>query len=100
MFMGWRPDSMELSTFPTQAFPAISIIIPTGLFVEIDKLSLKLTGKCKGARIFKAILGGRKEQNWKAYTFQFEYSYKVNNSTVIKTFGAGRKINKQVKGTA
>ena len=42
----------RLSTIPMK--------IPTGFFAETDKLILKVTQKCKGTRIAKIILGGKK----------------------------------------
>lgn len=45
----------------THRFNAIPFIIPTAFFVEMDRLILKLTWKCKGPGIANTIL--RKKNN-------------------------------------
>lgn len=39
-------------------------IIPAGVFVEIDKLTLKFMWKCKGHRISKAFLKKEKDSHY------------------------------------
>ena len=57
---------VKIVTFPIliYKFIAISIKIPPGFYVEIDRLILKLVWKCKGPTIAKIALRGKKQIWW------------------------------------
>lgn len=80
MFTDWRANIVKLQISPKMIyrFHKITIKIP-GVFVEIDRLILKLIWKCKRPRTGKAILQKNKIGELTLTRFQ---NYKT---TIIKT---------------
>ena len=78
MIMDWKLTIVKLAQIPLMdyRFSMISASI-LGDFVEIDKLTLKSIGNCKGFRIAKAVLKKNKVGGLSLLDFKMYYKARV-----------------------